>query len=281
MYKNLTPPDICNSLVMARQLDLRGVLLLEGVNDFGAISPHVNHASVDCKYVGGKDRVLKVIRLVNSVRLDRVLAIVDRDFDGILNPEVSEGNVVYADEADMDAMIFFSGSVLDRILRNHADVESMEADLQRSGQTVEGRFVSLSFPVGVLRKMSMEFGFGLDLDKVPFHSVVGSDGVSVDYVRLCDMAVRKSEKHRAPSDLQERYKKELDSTPISRAFCRGHDLAGALDYCVRLWGGKKVLGRKGAEALVRACFAKSDLVGSAFYRDVAAWGQRHQLQVWA
>jgi hypothetical protein len=275
-----TGEDLANELCMLRAAaDYRAFLVLEGPTDCQALDPHVDPVKAATFPAFGKKNAEEAIMALDSRNIDDVLAILDRDWVGILDSAISSTNVVYTDFYDLDATIIFSGTVIERVLSALSDRERREAHLENLQLDCETLAVALAGPVGILRLVSVREGHEIRCEGFPMHDVINGSRDAVDLQRLCAIAIARSKTPVVSATaLQQGVEAQLGQESDLHRYCCGHELASALAVLVSHWGGSASRGL--VEKVARAAFGAADLATTALFGSVTQWAEERRVTVW-
>ena len=276
MRSTLTADDLFVEILMLRGADDRVILLVEGVEDCGSLDAHIRQELAYTLPGHGKNRVLGAMQRVSSQGLDRVIALVDLDWDGILGDGVQCANVYRTDLYDLDATVYFAPGVVHRVI--HASCASTRnRQLPTRTDSLATAVADLVFPLGVLRKISEQHRLGLKLRDFPLDSTIDWNIPATNNDRLVDIALRRSPECPADKEaLGALLAGELpmaDGRSIPR-YCCGHDLLRALSAYLR----KVVHAKVNKESIALAFRAALDcgtLNQTRFYSEMTEWSVNH------
>jgi hypothetical protein len=280
MRQWLTGDDLANWLVMLRTADRRTYLILEGPSDCQALDPHINEARAISFPAHAKSVALRAMEVIKQQNVERVVAVVDRDWTGILNADPAVPDVIYTERYDLEATIIFTGEILQRLISSVSDRATREADNVPSLGSAAARVIEISGVVGTLRLVSARDRLGIACDGFPVHEVLTEHAESVDISRLAAIAVARS-KHAAidVSALIAVIERESENEMERAELCNGHDLAMTIATLTKRWGGNASKGS--VEQAVRTAFSCSELKTTALYRRVASWARESGTEIWS
>jgi hypothetical protein len=175
MIKCKTAADLFVELMMIRGVDGRTLFVLEGETDCAALDPHIDERACDTVPGNGKTVVLGAMHLINENSVERVLALVDADLDGVVGGAPPIPNVIRTGLYDLDAEIFFAGAVVERVIASHTDRKLRRSD-GATTQAVVDAVTELASSVGLLRLCSDRHGYGLKIRRFPFNEVFRGRG---------------------------------------------------------------------------------------------------------
>jgi hypothetical protein len=197
-----------------------------------------------------------------------VAALVDRDW--AKGSEQISHLAARTDHYDIDATIFYSGSVCRRVVSTHCKREMVRDFLSSTGWSSPIQpATALAFPIGVLRKLNHEQGWGLRCSDTPFDEVVFPDATGVDIEKTVISAIKRSKKPRVDTVDATRISAEVGEEMLKVAdpatYCCGHDLNSALSFLMRRkWGGGGI-NKRSVEKAMRAAFSCAELTVAEFY----------------
>ncbi len=265
-----------------RVVDPRTVVLLEGLSDCQALDPHVDNRQ--CRTIPGhsKSAVEQAVSLAEQAGVERVLAVVDADFVGVLTTTSESSNVVYSDGYDLDATITLAGDVFERVLAATTDRDRVAEHNARTGVSCREGVVRVAGKIGIARLVSVRDELALNLTRFPVHAVTTSDDTDVELAQLATVLVgRSAASTTTQSDLLNRLTRELLFEHDWQRLSNGHDVANAFATLIhRAWGGTKMSGGT-IEQFARAALSCANLRQTRVYNDVARWATRVGTKVWS
>jgi hypothetical protein len=278
----VTGDDLFAEILMLRTADPRTIVLLEGASDCQALDTHID-ATVAHSLPGyAKTAVERAIELADSGQVQRVLAIVDLDWVGVLSAPQESANIVYTDQYDLDATVFLSGDVMTRVVATTTDRNRLDAYLTSAGSSLREIVVRMAGKIGLGR-----FVFCRDRLEVPFrdfpaHAAIAHTNDDVDLAQVVTVALGRSrEPTIQQTEFLDRVKKALDEAGDLSRYCSGHDIAAVLSHLVRHCLGGGAMSRQTMEQFGRAALSCAALKQTALYADVAAWAHEANTRVWS
>lgn len=280
MHESVTGDDLYAQILMMRTSDGRSVLLVESPDDYAALSPHLDEQTVSTVPCYGGRNLDRAIELADAHATERVLAIRDRDFIGIVGATPSSPNVVLTDLYDLDATIFCrtaAGQQLTAVF-GHERARSHSA-AAGFGSPVEA-VVEAAAEVGRLRLCSETNGWALSTREFPLSEVLQSQSGRVDRWQMLTIAVARSPDAKVDASVAERALPSLDGIQADQVAC-GHDLGRALSAIISTcWGGSRVSASVILQAL-RAALACAELHSLELYRRVTEWEKARGARIWS
>ncbi|MEW9553929.1 hypothetical protein [Nonomuraea sp. NPDC050783] len=259
------------------------MMIVEGEADFLALKDHVDEADVNIVPGNGKAIVVPAITLLNNDSVPDVIALVDRDLeDHAGNPSPSYGNLFFTDRHDLDATIFYTGSICDRIAYSFGGRSGIDGFLANgSCKTVAEAATLLALPLGALRLISVRDGYDLPLKKFPLGEVTKGKSTIIDVNKMAQIAIQRCSGAVtiAPSDLAGKVLNELTRISDGMPFCSGHDLVRALTIILRVHASYSVAADV-LEKTLRAAFGCTELASCVFFSQINVWRRENSRKIW-
>ncbi|MFF7021063.1 hypothetical protein ACFY97_08610 [Streptomyces klenkii] len=218
----------------------------------------------------GKDSVMIAISLIERQSIPGVAALVDRDWS---KPWDSMSRLaVRTDYYDIDATIFFTGDVSGRMVAAFCDRQKVKDFLGAHEFTSPADAAAkLALPLGVLRKLSHDNGWGLRVAGTPIKDIAHESGGAVDVSRLFDVCLKRSGKARVGQqdrlEITDSIEAVISSLAKPSEFCCGHDLNSALAYLMQAhWGAR--ISKDMLERAMRGGFSCIELASTQFRSDI-------------
>lgn len=282
MREFLTGDDLFAEVLLLRDQG-KLVVLVEGPDDVDALDAHVSEESSFLIPGYGKSSVEYAIGLADAQKLDFVLAILDRDWVGIIDAPHPSPNVVYTDMYDLDATIIFTGDACRRVVSNFCDKERLKRHMTRSGAARPTEFiVKPAIAVGVLRLLTCEMHLAVKVRDFPITEIMDMSTGEPDIVKMIVIANSKYLGHDRSMDKEgtaQLVKLKISEAGSDVRYCSGHDLSVALAGIMRRKWGCTVKAEVVIKA-IRAAFACGNLMMTSLYREVERWAANRGAAVW-
>ena len=282
MRERLTADDLFSYILILRPVDKRIFFLLEGDSDYAALRAHVDESEVNVIPGYGKGIIEPVMSLVNSHAVPNVVTLLDRDFGALLPGSSVQSNVFFTDRYDLDATIFFSSNLCDRLAFNFGDGDQIKILISDLGSSDLARAsANLALAVGVLRFISVRDGLRLNLRDFPIGEAVRDDCRSLDLEAFASLALRKGPQPqpKRPHELVTEIRTEMARVTDPYAYCSGHDLARALSVVLRKRGGVS-LRPDTVERALRGAFGCAEIRATRMYSELTIWAQQLDRRIW-
>jgi hypothetical protein len=282
MRERLTADDLFSHILILRPVDKRIFLLLEGDSDHAALRAHIDESEINVIPGYGKGIIEPAMSLVNNHAVPKVAALLDRDFGTLLSGSTVQSNVFFTDRYDLDATIFFSSDLCDRMAFNFGDGDLIKGLISDLGcSDLASASANLALAVGVLRLISVRDGLRLNLREFPIGEAVRADCRSVDLEALASLALKKGPQSqpKRPRELVAEIRTEMASVTEPYAYCSGHDLARALSVILRKRG-NAFLKPDTVERALRSAFGCAEIRATRMYTELAVWAQQIGKRIW-
>ncbi|MFG2317392.1 MULTISPECIES: hypothetical protein [Streptomyces] len=268
MHDNLTGDDLFSYIILLQSgPTAKKYLLCEGDSDCAVLDPHLNEDICETIPGYGKNSVIEAINIASQQNMSNVAALLDRDWQKAESPIPSIA--VMTDYYDIDATVFYSGDTCKRVVAAFCDRDRVRDFLTAGNwKSPEEIATSLAFPVGVLRKLNHDTGWGLRFADTPFTEVALPDSTGLDLTKTVASALSRSKKPRVgeqdiPS-IVSAAEQEIRNVSNQRSFCCGHDLNSALAYLMAYkWAAR--INRKTLERSMRAAFSCKEMSSTAMF----------------
>ncbi|MFJ2752387.1 hypothetical protein [Streptomyces sp. NPDC087297] len=274
MRESLTGDDLYSYVILLQSENSRKkYLLCEGESDCAVLDPHLMEDMCETIPGYGNNSVVEAIRIVTAQRTKGVAALIDRDWskDGQqVSPLAAQ-----TDHYDIDATIFYSGNVCQRVVSTHCNRDAVKKFLSSGGwdSPIEPA-TALALPIGVLRKLNQEQGWGIRCGDTPFDDVAFPDASGIDIEKAVLSAISRSKKPRVSQADAGRIASEVAEEMLRVAdpatHCCGHDLNSALSFLMRRkWGGERI-NKRSVEKAMRAAFSCVELTSTKFHAGLSS-----------
>ncbi|BCB87434.1 toprim domain-containing protein [Phytohabitans suffuscus] len=282
MFDQLTGDDLYAEILLLLDQG-KAVVVVEGPDDLDALDSHIDDGACYAIPGYGKTSVIDAIRLADADDARQVIAILDRDWTGILDDPIDSENVVYTDWYDLDATILRVGDNYLRVAASFCDPVSMKRHIARSVLDNALDFaVRPAVAVGAIRLVAREQSMNLRARDFPMGEIVDLDGGQPDLRKTAVIAVASASNARPKEHLD--VVADVLATTYSRIemnyrYCSGHDLLSALSVVMRKrWRSSASAGT--VAKAVRAAFSCVELMQTTFFAEVKAWGESRSVNVW-
>ncbi|WP_159042471.1 hypothetical protein [Streptomyces sp. IGB124] len=259
MFDLLTSDELYAEMVMRRTNDDRTFLVVEGVADLAVFDRFVDRNRCQILAAHGKSRAFDAIKKASENSFLGALAILDRDWVGLLPHEAPFDRISYTDDYDLDACVFYSESVCESVASAFADLSVYEIGKNGCREIdIHNRCQDLAFPIGLLRFISARDSLALSLRDFPIAAAIDRSTLRIDVPKMIKIALGKSDGScpLTEDEILQIYLTEADKVQHPRRYCSGHDLAKAFAYLLKVeWGAASNVGADIVERSSRAAMS--------------------------
>lgn len=280
----LSSDDLATELRLARSLDLRAVLVVEGATDARFFERFVDHEHCYVFAAHDRERAIAVIRTLNSASFSGALAVVDADFGRITGTIETDLNLLFCDGHDLEIMLVQS-QALERVVAEHCSPEKAAAFLSaRNPPVVLATLLArCCLPLGAMLLISLRRDLGLSFDDLSFNDFASKDSLEIDPTKLVRAVMNKSSRHdsQLAEQIRQEISQELSRVPQIWDMSRGHDCVELLSFALRSTIGtkkSKTDDRKPSpvtsellERELRLAFSEADLSVTVLFQAISKW----------
>ncbi|MDG4807170.1 hypothetical protein O7634_10455 [Micromonospora sp. WMMD1120] len=283
MFELLTGDDLYAEVLLLLDDTGKGVVLVEGPDDVDTLDTHVDEDKFYLIPGYGKTSVVETIALVDADQLDLVLAILDRDWVGILDEPNPSSNVVYTDMYDLDSTVMLTGDSCSRVVTSFCKTAVMKKHVAQSefGKPLEFA-IRPAVAVGAIRLITREHGLNLRAREFPVAEIMDFDGGHPNLQLAATIAISKAAGARPKEKAEEvlpLLAAKYGEIDMEARYCSGHDIFPALAAVMKKrWGGS--VNANNVAKAIRAAFSCAELMRTSLYRDVEAWAESRSTYVW-
>ena len=223
---------------LLRQLHKGTILLVEGQTDDRVLDRFVNPAECEIEIGFGKKNVIEALDRLEDEGFPGVVAVVDADFDRVLNIKYGLEGLCVTDHHDLDLVIFAS-TALDRFVAERADADLFEKELGSKVNLLRDRIIEAALPFSYARLASERRGLNLYFGDFEHENYVDDATLSVDLEAMANDLIARSKTTCAKEQLTKFINGEKASPPDKYDVTNGHDVAAILGIALRKWIGNR------------------------------------------
>jgi hypothetical protein len=263
---------------MKRSLHPGTFLLVEGVSDKKLFARHVDSEQVKIYVTYGKQNALAVLSILDKYEFIGIAAIVDSDFDRVMNSITTHPNCLNSDFHDAEMMMVLS-SAFEKIIGEYADPKLVEIFEHAHGLCVRKILLHRAQEVAYPRWASIANNWWLRFKELQFQRFVDRLDLGISVKALYNSIIsRNSESEVDLSDLQSECARLKELATDLRELCNGHDVIAILAIGLRRAIGKNKAADVNVDTLesaLRLAFDNTDFVGTALFAAGTAWEHRN------
>lgn len=264
---------IAAEIRLTRQVHLGTILILEGPGDFKALRRFIDDTLCSIEIAFGKDNVIKALDLLEDEGFPGVIALVDADFDGILEKTYHLENLCVTDFHDLDLTIFYS-SAFDTYISEHADMELVKKNFNSDLSCLRDHLVRVALPFAYCRLVSKIHNLRLSFTQLIHDEFVDKANLTVNIDAFVAAVLRWSRPGPPAGSIKALMDKEQQKNYAPRQLANGHDVSAIFGIALR----KLVANRRDVhtwareiESGLRLSFDWEALRTTTFYRCLHAW----------
>ena len=175
-----------------------------------------------------KERVIKVVGILEESNFCGVLGIVDADFDRLESLSYDSPNLFLTDTHDLETMLIDSPA-LDKVVREFGS----EDKISKFGMDVRTALVEAGMSIGYLRWISQCDRLNLTFSGIKYSKFIQEQNLKLDELGLIQEVKNKSQASFDNKDIQQRIAKQKNDCHDCWQVCCGHDLVEILSLGLR------------------------------------------------
>lgn len=285
MINEISPERIANSLKMNSAFS-GTYLLVEGQRDSNLLMKFINKSQCQIELTFGRNNLINALKILNKANFNRVLGIIDRDFDQLLAFVVNEPNLIITDFHDIEISVVKS-SALDYVLDCYGSREKITILTKKTGKEIIDLLFDLAEDLAILKLANKIHNLGLVFK--PFKPdgkvITYSDFIDFSkYIKLSpenliksiyDYSNNKGTTVAALDVITDRFNKTKLAGPYDRLhLCNGHDLTFILQLSLKKTFGSKIGTETSAKAIelnLILAFDSREFQKTILYDDIKKW----------
>ncbi len=274
MRELLTVDRVANQLRLRRSTFSGAFLLVEGSSDKVFYERFVDKTVCEFVIMIGKSRAIAVLGILEKSSFQRVLAIVDADFDRLELSQYNSPNLLRTDTHDLETMLIDSPA-LDKVI-----VEFGSEDKIAKFGNVRAALIEAGVSIGYLRWISLSNELNLTFNGIKFSKFINEQTLQIDESELIKEVKNKSQNFSLDNrDIQQwvANKKSDNHDPLQ--ICCGHDLVEILSLGLRKAIGTMKVEVDSLERSLRLAYEEVYFQQTQLYADIHQWGIDNQMIV--
>ncbi len=279
MKEFLNGYSFSNEIRMLRSVFKGTILLVEGDSDARVYKRFVEKPNCEVKPGHSKINVLDALKLLESAKIEGILAIVDADYWRIEGKEIASGNLFLTDSHDLETMILNHPEILEKIISEYGSDNRVE---RLPGKIVD-MILTSALPIGVLRWIATNSmnDLKLILRDLLFEKFITLTTLKINLKKLVEevLAISKIDDPEIVESLVKKVKTILKENHDPWQICSGHDLSNLLMIgFVHVFGNKtaKTLTVESMEKTVRLSYGLEHFRTTHLYASIQKWEISHQ-----
>ncbi|MEV0057311.1 DUF4435 domain-containing protein [Saccharopolyspora shandongensis] len=255
------------------------VIIVEGDSDSRTLDDHISHQSARLVPSKSKTAAIKAARLAERHGVDRIIALLDADFDSRLGTVEVNDLVAYTENYDLEADVFFLPRVAEKLVSAFVDEEVLSRVFAKPyKESAVASIIRAAGIVGKIRLSSVVDELGLSLRGLPFGSFISRSG-DFDVDKLARIILSRSPNAQIELDQISLLVTELIETyNEDQSLCCGHDLACAMSALFGAWGSR--MSSEFAENCIRLALSDGELPKLKIYHKINSIASRWNGLIW-
>lgn len=282
MLNSLTPDVILTNIHMTRKKTKnKAFVLVEGTTDTVFYKGIICNENVQIIPARSKSTVIKTIRKANALKIKGILAIVDSDYDIILDSIVEDDNIVYTDTHDIETLILQTDA-FDRFINEFGDDDKILQYEQKKGEKILNIVLEYGGTIGKLRLLSVKEGYNLCFNSIRIEEYFDSN-LEFNFTKYFKQVIYVSKKLNIKEEILDKYSKLGNNYDIWQ-LCRGHDLSEIISVLFSGDGNSVMLGNSRAthigidrveQSLRFAYYAPIHFISTKMYKAILEWQSKN------
>jgi hypothetical protein len=148
-----------------RQVDKRGILVVEGESDKRLIN-RITENAWSVFIAATRDRVAPTVEQAAALGVDRIIGLIDRDFDDHYEQVTARTDLITAfEEADLEATL-----VRGRWFTHLVEEYGSSPKIENAGgaNTLQALAIGIAGVIGIVRRLNSAHGWGINFDELEF-----------------------------------------------------------------------------------------------------------------
>lgn len=279
MRELLTVDRVANKIRLLRSNFEGTFLLVEGRSDKMFYERFVDKKHCQLIVTSGKpsskQRAIEILEILEKSHFEGILAIVDADFDYLLNLFQSSPNILRTDTHDLESMIIKSPA-LEKVVNEFGSEEK----ITKFNRDIRGTLLKTGISVGYLLWTSQRDGLNLTFEGITFSKFVNEQTLQIDELKMIKEIKNKSQAFSLKdTDLQQKLASYKSSNHDPWQVCCGHHLVEVLSLSLR-----KAIGSNraadvepnGLERNLRLAYEEVHFQQTQLYINIRIWESNNQ-----
>ena len=266
----LTPFEEANRILLDQDNHGKAVLIVEGHDDRRLMEKFVDTNHCNFEPLHSKCEVVKVMGFIDDSREKGVLAMIDADFDRIIDRFPTSRNIVSPDGHDIETMMIRSPAI-ENVWREYSSkckLKSFEGDPREAVENI-------AYQIGCLRLHSLRTDLNLRFNNMKVKEFVDEENFRMDRRSFVTHIKNRSQKHHIDdAGLLEAIEGVQAEGHQADQLSNGKDIVTILSH-----GFRKAFGTNDAsevlvtkiQATLRSGYHSSDFEKSKLYSDIRRW----------
>ena len=248
-------------------------VLVEGESDLAIFEARLlNGATCKIWQLNGRKEVLTAISQTRLGNVPGVIAIVDADFDRLIDNALESDDLFYCDGHDAEIMMSLTNA-LEEVIRFKADPVKVEAAKAKKSQSIRDILLDMGTPIGAAMLIDFKNGWNLSFKELEYESFIDARNFHCDEDKLSRALVKqKPALCIDPRDFANQIRNKVREIDNPSELCRGHDFCRIFALCFAKGSPREFLTRaKDIEEGLRMVFQRAQFETTELYRKLIDW----------
>lgn len=278
LARERTAEIIATEIRLQRAVHKGSFLLLEGDTDVRFLKRLIDVKACAPIACFGKQRTLDALAILVGANFPGVLAVVDSDYDIILERSPAGPNVCLTDHNDLELTLFVSPA-FQRLLDEFGHEQKIRAAQDAAGQLMVDQIICEAAVIGSVRLASLRANWSMDFDGFEIRFKPGK-GISVDRAESIRALLARS--RIVPALTVADVAMQIASNPSLTnpvKLCNGHDICQIAARALNNWIGGSNWNRGDANfffSVLGLAFDKADFAQTQTFACIASWESRNR-----
>ncbi|EJG07265.1 hypothetical protein Metli_1310 [Methanofollis liminatans DSM 4140] len=294
MREHITPKRICNKVRMfdAAKKSRWSYLLLEGDSDTILFNKIVEENSCEIIVAHGKSKIIESINELNGDQhyRSRVVGIVDKDFDPLVDNPKYDKNIILLDTHDIETLVITSPSFYS-FVEKYVDREKLAQFERKTGMGLLETLLRSAYLIGTVRCYNERKRWALNFKDLVFSPFTDKKSLVLDFSGLLEIieAVTDQDedvleyKLETIRERKDRFIEICDKFTCPSIMCNGHDIVKILKIGLdEIFGSEESKKLRKGNSIERAIIEMYDpklFCDTNVYRSVREWEKNTEQQI--
>lgn len=287
----ITPVSIANRIMQDEEF--KGwYLIVEGQNDFKVYNRIIDNKNVNIIQGHGKEKIREILKILSERGFSNKFAIVDSDFDEILNINDDIEGLFKTDFHDIEVMVF-STNALEKVISTLCKEEKVNEVQSTKGKSIRDIVLDLAEKIGKLKLLNQSKNYELrfkpqrvDGKPLKYKKFISDKDLSFLGLDKLIQTVIEYDDNRSKKVTCDELKEEYLNLSIEQYttynVVNGHDLANILFICIKnvLKSNSSMLNDyKSIEDALIIGYNENDIINTKLYREIKMFQDEKDVQL--
>ncbi|MCK4667265.1 DUF4435 domain-containing protein [Candidatus Dependentiae bacterium] len=270
------------------------IIFVEGEDDLRLFNKYITQDRCFILPAAGKETVIKIVDELEENKYKGIIAILDADFDNLLEIELSSDNLILTEEHDLEMMIFKVDKIFENIAAEYISREKLtefidqfekdELNYKEKIEFLKRKIFQAGEFIGVVRFWNQNReGKRLRFSGIVFDDFIRLKNYDVDLKDLIMSLNMNSFTKVDQNEVEGGIEKEQDKKYDFWNICSGHDIIDIVLVGVRnIFGYEKKASRANHERMIEfihASFTDEMFMATELYKKIKNWERITEFRV--